>query len=62
MERDLIVVTDEVYEHIVFDGEHVPIATLPGMADRTVTISSAGQDLLLHRLEGGLGDRHRPRW
>jgi N-succinyldiaminopimelate aminotransferase len=41
--RDLIVVTDEVYEHIVFDGEHVPIATMPGMAERTVTISSAGK-------------------
>jgi N-succinyldiaminopimelate aminotransferase len=41
--RDLIVVTDEVYEHIVFEGEHLPIATLPGMADRTVTISSAGK-------------------
>jgi len=43
VERDLIVVTDEVYEHIVFDGEHVPIASLPGMADRTVSISSAGK-------------------
>jgi N-succinyldiaminopimelate aminotransferase len=43
VERDLIVVTDEVYEHIVFDGEHVPIVSLPGMADRTVTISSAGK-------------------
>ena len=43
IERDLIVVTDEVYEHLVFDGEHIPIATLPGMADRTVTISSGGK-------------------
>ncbi|MCX2971715.1 MULTISPECIES: pyridoxal phosphate-dependent aminotransferase [Streptomyces] len=42
-ERDLLVVTDEVYEHLVFDGEHVPIATLPGMRDRTVTISSGGK-------------------
>ena len=41
--RDLLVVTDEVYEHLVFDGEHVPIASLPGMAGRTVTISSAGK-------------------
>lgn len=41
--HDLIVVTDEVYEHLVFDGEHIPIATLPGMADRTLTISSAGK-------------------
>ncbi|WP_410093978.1 pyridoxal phosphate-dependent aminotransferase [Streptomyces sp. MS191] len=43
-ERDLLVVTDEVYEHLVFDdAEHVPIATLPGMRDRTVTIGSAGK-------------------
>lgn len=42
--RDLLVVTDEVYEHLVFDGaEHVPIATLPGMRERTVTIGSAGK-------------------
>jgi len=43
IERDLLVVTDEVYEHIVFDGEHIPIATLPGMRGRTVTIGSAGK-------------------
>jgi N-succinyldiaminopimelate aminotransferase len=43
IKRDLLVVTDEVYEHIVFDGEHVPIASLPGMRDRTVSISSAGK-------------------
>jgi N-succinyldiaminopimelate aminotransferase len=42
-ERDLLVVADEVYEHMVFSGEHVPIGTLPGMADRTVSISSAGK-------------------
>ncbi|MFL6075382.1 MAG: pyridoxal phosphate-dependent aminotransferase [Mycobacteriales bacterium] len=42
-EHDLLVVTDEVYEHLVFDGEHVPMATLPGMRERTVTISSAGK-------------------
>jgi N-succinyldiaminopimelate aminotransferase len=42
-ERDLLVVTDEVYEHLVMDGEHLPLATLPGMAERTVTISSAGK-------------------
>ncbi len=39
-ERDLIALTDEVYEHLVFDGTHTPIATLPGMAERTVTVSS----------------------
>jgi N-succinyldiaminopimelate aminotransferase len=37
-------VTDEVYEHLLFDGRrHVPIATLPGMAERTLTISSGGK-------------------
>jgi N-succinyldiaminopimelate aminotransferase len=41
--HDLLVITDEVYEHLAFDGEHVPIVTLPGMQDRTVTISSAGK-------------------
>jgi N-succinyldiaminopimelate aminotransferase len=40
---DLVAVTDEVYEHLVFDGEHVPLATLPGMAERTVAISSLGK-------------------
>ncbi|MFD5749947.1 pyridoxal phosphate-dependent aminotransferase [Streptomyces sp. NPDC127033] len=43
VERDLLVITDEVYEHLVFDGEHVPIATLPGMRERTLTISSGGK-------------------
>ncbi|HEX6256108.1 MAG TPA: pyridoxal phosphate-dependent aminotransferase [Euzebyales bacterium] len=43
VEHDLIAVTDEVYEHLVFDGAHVPLATLPGMRERTVTISSAGK-------------------
>jgi N-succinyldiaminopimelate aminotransferase len=43
-EHDAWVVTDEVYEHLVFDGaQHVPMATLPGMAGRTITISSAGK-------------------
>ena len=43
VEHDLICVTDEVYEHLVYDGEHIPIATLPGMAARTLTISSVGK-------------------
>jgi N-succinyldiaminopimelate aminotransferase len=41
--HDLLVISDEVYEHMVFAGEHVPIATLPGMAPRTATISSAAK-------------------
>ena len=44
VEHDVIAVTDEVYEHIVFDGGvHRPLATFPGMAERTLTISSAGK-------------------
>ncbi|MGW2442878.1 pyridoxal phosphate-dependent aminotransferase [Streptomyces sp. NPDC001675] len=44
VERDLLVVTDEVYEHLVFDdAEHTPLATFPGMRERTVTIGSAGK-------------------
>ncbi len=41
--HDAIIVTDEVYEHLVFEGPHVPIATLPGAWDRTLTISSGGK-------------------
>ncbi|MEU0793322.1 pyridoxal phosphate-dependent aminotransferase [Amycolatopsis sp. NPDC005961] len=42
--HDLIAITDEVYEHLVFDGvRHIPLASLPGMAARTLTISSAGK-------------------
>ncbi len=41
VEHDAIAITDEIYEHITYDGaEHVPIATLPGMAERTITISA----------------------
>jgi N-succinyldiaminopimelate aminotransferase len=43
VEHDLLAVTDEVYEHLVFDGRHVPLATMPGMRERTVTISSGGK-------------------
>ena len=41
--HDLLAVTDEVYEHLVFDGSHIPLATLPGMEERTLTISSGGK-------------------
>jgi N-succinyldiaminopimelate aminotransferase len=47
--HDLIAVTDEVYEHLVYDGRHVPLATLPGMRERTVTVSSLGKT---HSLTG----------
>ncbi|MGB0102155.1 MAG: pyridoxal phosphate-dependent aminotransferase [Nocardioides sp.] len=44
IEHDLVVITDEVYEHLTFDEhEHVPLATLPGMFERTLTLSSAGK-------------------
>jgi N-succinyldiaminopimelate aminotransferase len=43
VEHDLLVVSDEVYEHMAYDGEHVPVISLPGMRDRTVSISSAGK-------------------
>ncbi|HWJ85939.1 MAG TPA: aminotransferase class I/II-fold pyridoxal phosphate-dependent enzyme [Cellulomonas sp.] len=49
-QHDAIVLTDEVYEHLTLPGaagrpEHVPVATLPGMAGRTLTVSSAGKTL-----------------
>ena len=52
VEHDVVVVTDEVYEHLVFDDArssdgHVPIATLPGMAERTLTLSSVGKSYSL---------------
>jgi N-succinyldiaminopimelate aminotransferase len=43
IEHDLVCISDEVYEHLVYDGEHVPPATLDGMAQRTLTISSVGK-------------------
>lgn len=46
-EHDVYCISDEVYEHLVFEGVHVPIATLPGMYDRTVTISSLGKTFSL---------------
>ena len=44
IKNDVLVVTDEVYEHMTYDGkQHIPIATLPGMAERTLTVSSSGK-------------------
>jgi aminotransferase len=39
-EHDLLAFTDDIYQHLVYEGEHVPLATLPGMAERTVSIDS----------------------
>jgi N-succinyldiaminopimelate aminotransferase len=47
--HDLLAITDEVYEHLVYDGRHVPLATLPGMWERTLTVSSLGKT---HSLTG----------
>jgi aminotransferase len=41
--HDAFAVTDEIYEHIYYEGEHIPIATLPEMAERTITISGASK-------------------
>jgi len=43
IEHDAIAITDEIYEHILYTGTHIPMATLPGMRDRTVTISGASK-------------------
>ena len=43
VEHDLLVVTDEVYEHLVYTGEHCPVVQFPGMRERTVSVSSAGK-------------------
>jgi aminotransferase len=43
LEHGAIAITDEIYEHLVYEGEHVSLATLPGMADRTITISGASK-------------------
>ena len=43
LEHDVIAITDEIYEHLVYRGKHVSLATLPGMAERTITISGASK-------------------
>jgi aspartate/methionine/tyrosine aminotransferase len=43
LEHDLLVFTDEIYEHLVYEGEHIPMATLPGMRDRTVAVNSVSK-------------------
>jgi aspartate/methionine/tyrosine aminotransferase len=39
LEHDLLAITDEIYEHILYEGVHIPLATLPGMRERTITVS-----------------------
>ncbi|WP_028271640.1 aminotransferase class I/II-fold pyridoxal phosphate-dependent enzyme [Arthrobacter sp. UNC362MFTsu5.1] len=41
--HNAVIITDEVYEHLTFGAQHIPVATLPGAAGRTITISSAGK-------------------
>lgn len=41
--HDVVALTDEVYEHLIYDGEHIPLATREGMAERTITVSSLGK-------------------
>ena len=43
LRHDAVVITDEIYEHILYDGEHIPLATLPGMHDHAITISGASK-------------------
>ncbi|RMD66145.1 MAG: aminotransferase class I/II-fold pyridoxal phosphate-dependent enzyme, partial [Planctomycetota bacterium] len=47
LERDLIALSDEVYERLVFEGEHLRLAALPGMRERTLTLSSLGKTFSL---------------
>ena len=62
-ERDLIVITDEVYERMVYEGSHVRMATLPGMWDRTLTLSSIGKSFSLTGWKVGwaIGPEHLTR-
>ncbi len=43
IEHDLVAICDEVYEHLVFEGQHIPLIQYPGMRNRTIQISSAGK-------------------
>jgi aminotransferase len=43
IDHGLVAITDEIYEHIIYEGEHIPLATLEGMRERTVTISGASK-------------------
>src|SRR5260370_37999049 len=52
---DAIAITDEIYEHLVYEGEHVRMATLPGMEERTVTIGGLSKTYSLTGWRGGGG-------
>jgi len=58
--HDAIILTDEVYEHLVYDGEHVPVASLPGGRERTISVSSAGKTFALTgwKIGWATGPRH----
>src|SRR5262249_38015447 len=43
IERDLFIFTDEIYEHLVYEGKHIPMATLPGMRERTIAVNSVSK-------------------
>ncbi len=61
IENDLIVLADEVYEHLTFDdAEHLPIASLPGMRERTLTLSSTGKTFSFTGWKIGWGTGPRP--
>ena len=62
IEHDLLAVTDEVYEHLVFEGEHLPLAVVRGHGRAHRDHLLGRQDLLGHRLEDRLGLRHPRRW
>ena len=55
-ERDIMVLADEIYGRIVYEGEHVSITTLPGMAERTIVLDGFSQDLRDDRLADGPRD------
>lgn len=60
-EHDLMALTDEVYEHLTFDGaRHIPLAGIPGMRERTLTLSSAGKTYSFTgwKIGWGVGPRH----
>ncbi|HEX3374023.1 MAG TPA: aminotransferase class I/II-fold pyridoxal phosphate-dependent enzyme [Edaphobacter sp.] len=60
IERDLIVIADEAYEDLVYDGEHVSIASLPGMAERTITCFTFSKTYAMTGWRAGYAVAHEP--